>query len=127
MSPHPLIPTSLTASLSPTPSTQPRLVHSLYSPQNSVLSLASDHAYVYSGSQSPDISVWDKNTWKLVANLVGHTESVLVLVYAEDKKWLLSASGDSTVRVCNFFTPLTVSISYFGRYGLLSHSYLSTS
>ena len=104
MSPHSLHLTSLAASLTPTPSTRPRLIHSLYSPQNSVLSLAFDHAHVYSGSQSTDISVWDKTTWKLNKNLVGHTESVLVLVYAEDKKWLLSASGDSTVRVRNFDT-----------------------
>ena len=102
MSPLPRKLTPLAASLTPTPSTQPRLIHSLYSPQNSVLSLAFDHTHVYSGSQSTDISVWDKSTWKLVINLVGHTESVLVLVYAEDKKWLLSASGDSTVRVCDF-------------------------
>lgn len=46
-----------------------------------------------------DISVWDKSSWKLKKSLVGHSGSVLVLVYAEDKKWLFSASGDSTVRV----------------------------
>lgn len=76
-----------------------------------------------------DISVWDKSSWKLKKSLVGHSGSVLVLVYAEDKKWLFSASGDSTVRVSSHY-PLFMlkSIQHLlYRYGVLNHSHLSTS
>ncbi|KAI0051074.1 Zn-dependent exopeptidase [Auriscalpium vulgare] len=77
----------------------PDLVHSLKQENNSVLSLSTDDNYIYSGSQSEHISVWDIRTYSLKTQLIGHTGSVLALEYAADKRWLFSSSGDSTVRV----------------------------
>ncbi|EPQ54686.1 glutathione degradosome [Gloeophyllum trabeum ATCC 11539] len=83
----------------PVPTEAPRLVHSFNQQKNSVLSLSADANHIYSGSQSQDICVWDRNTCTLKTTLKGHTGSVLALEYAEDMDWLFSASGDSTVRV----------------------------
>ncbi|CAL1713399.1 unnamed protein product [Somion occarium] len=77
----------------------PHLFHSLYHKTNSVLSLSADEKYVYSGSQGDDVLVWDKSTFSLKTTLRGHTGSVLALEYASERKWLFSASGDSTIRV----------------------------
>ncbi|KAK7689745.1 hypothetical protein QCA50_006384 [Cerrena zonata] len=77
----------------------PHLFHSLYHKTNSVLSLCADDKYIYSGSQGDDILVWDKSTFSLKTTLRGHTGSVLALEYAPERRWLFSASGDSTVRV----------------------------
>ncbi|KAK0476079.1 hypothetical protein IW261DRAFT_1491846 [Armillaria novae-zelandiae] len=77
----------------------PRLVHSLHETNSSVLSLAASDDYIFSGSQNQDISVWDKRTYRLKDTLRGHTGSVLALVYAAEKEWLFSSSGDSTVRI----------------------------
>lgn len=86
-----------------------------------MLSLASDDAHIYTGSQCMDISVWDKRSWKLKKSLVGHSGSVLVLVYAEDKKWLFSASGDSTVRVSTEPHIPTIYSDEGNRYGVPNH------
>ncbi|KAF9568808.1 glutathione degradosome [Agrocybe pediades] len=77
----------------------PSLIHSLHESRSSVLSLAANDDYIFSGSQNQDISVWDKQTFQLKDTLRGHHGSVLGLEYAKDKKWLFSSSGDSTVRV----------------------------
>ncbi|KII90799.1 hypothetical protein PLICRDRAFT_174166 [Plicaturopsis crispa FD-325 SS-3] len=77
----------------------PRLLHSLHEERNSVLSISSDENYIFSGSQCHDISVWDKQTFNLKTILRGHTGSILSLEYAEDRRWLFSSSGDSTVRI----------------------------
>jgi len=87
----------------------PLLVHSLYETRSSVLSLAANDTYIFSGSQNRDISVrlqdwiypkvsdnlqvWDKHTFTLKQTLLGHTGSVLALEYAADKEWLFSSSG----------------------------------
>ncbi|KDR82660.1 hypothetical protein GALMADRAFT_58317 [Galerina marginata CBS 339.88] len=77
----------------------PILIHSLHETRSSVLSLAANEQYIFSGSQNKDISVWDKKTFQLKNTLRGHTGSVLDLEYAKEKKWLFSSSGDSTIRV----------------------------
>ncbi|TFY73639.1 hypothetical protein EWM64_g10374 [Hericium alpestre] len=79
--------------------TQPSLMHTLQQANNSVLSIAADGRYIYSGSQSTHISVYDNETFALKTNLRGHTGSVLALEYAADKQWLFSSSGDSTIRI----------------------------
>ncbi|KAF8908992.1 hypothetical protein CPB84DRAFT_1673831 [Gymnopilus junonius] len=71
----------------------PLLVHSLHESRSSVLSLAANEEYIFSGNQNKDISVWDKKTFQLKSTLRGHTGSVLDLEYAKDKKWLFSSSG----------------------------------
>ncbi|TFK52694.1 Zn-dependent exopeptidase [Heliocybe sulcata] len=81
------------------PSIPPRLVHSFNQQNNSVLSLSADADYIYSGSQSQDVCVWDRHTCTLKTTLKGHTGSVLALECAEDRQWLFSASGDSTIRI----------------------------
>ncbi|EIN12463.1 Zn-dependent exopeptidase [Punctularia strigosozonata HHB-11173 SS5] len=91
-------PASLSRPLDEQTST-PRLLHSLEQKTNSILSLIADENYIYSGSQSSNISVWDKQTFTLKATLRGHTGSVLWLEYASDRKWLFSSSGDATIRV----------------------------
>ncbi|KAF8798830.1 Zn-dependent exopeptidase [Phlegmacium glaucopus] len=77
----------------------PLLVHSLHESHGSILSLAANQDYIFSGNQNHDISVWDKKLFQLKHTLRGHTGSVLALEYAPDKNWLFSSSGDSTVRV----------------------------
>ncbi|KAI0345693.1 Zn-dependent exopeptidase [Trametopsis cervina] len=81
------------------PEDQPMLYHSLQQKNSSVLALAADDNYIYSGSQGDDISVWDKRSFTLKTTLCGHTASVLALEYAPERQWLLSASGDSTIRI----------------------------
>ncbi|KAJ7202821.1 hypothetical protein GGX14DRAFT_523684 [Mycena pura] len=76
----------------------PSLAHSLHD-QRSVLSLAASDLYIFCGSQSQDIQVWDRRSLRLKESLRGHTGAVLALAYAEDRKWLFSSSGDSTVRI----------------------------
>lgn len=74
-------------------------MHTLYTEKSSVLSVAADENYIYSGSQNCNILVWDRFTFSLKTSLLGHTGSVLCLEVAKDRKWLFSSSGDSTVRV----------------------------
>lgn len=93
----------------------PELYHSLHQKRSSVLSLAADDKHLFSGSQGDDISVrscasqeppslqpetqvWDKETFRLKTTLRGHTGSVLVLEYAANERWILSASGMSLRR-----------------------------
>lgn len=82
----------------------PILLHSLHELNSSVLSLAANENYIFSGSQNEVISVWDKKTFTLTRTLHGHTGSVLALEYAKDKQWLFSSSGDSTVRIWSTVT-----------------------
>lgn len=77
----------------------PELLHTLHYKEASVLSIAADASYIYSGSQAKDIFVWDRRNFQLKATLSGHTESVLALETSEERGWLFSASGDSTVRI----------------------------
>ncbi|CAO3656823.1 unnamed protein product [Mucor hiemalis] len=72
--------------------------------RNSVLSLVASKHYLFSGSQSSQIHVWDLQTFTLVTILKGHRGSVLGLTLSEDEKYLLSTSGDGTVRVWNIET-----------------------
>ncbi|KAE9389922.1 Zn-dependent exopeptidase [Gymnopus androsaceus JB14] len=99
VSPHPSLSRDLQSEGS-----VPHQLHALQKLNSSILCLASDAAHIYSGNQDNDILVWDKKTFELKATLQGHTKSVLALVYAEDKKWLFSSSGDSTVRVWSTIT-----------------------
>ncbi|EUC63300.1 beta-ala-his dipeptidase [Rhizoctonia solani AG-3 Rhs1AP] len=76
-----------------------RLVHTLRQEESSVLSLAADERFIYSGSQGMDIYVWDRHTLSHTASLQGHTGSVLALIHSPERQWLFSSSGDSTVRI----------------------------
>ncbi|KAF8607063.1 Zn-dependent exopeptidase [Ceratobasidium sp. AG-I] len=76
-----------------------RLVHTLRQEESSVLSLAADDRFIYSGSQGMDIYVWDRKTLAKTASLQGHTGFVLALIYSPERQWLFSSSGDSTVRI----------------------------
>ncbi|KIJ60273.1 hypothetical protein HYDPIDRAFT_117355 [Hydnomerulius pinastri MD-312] len=88
----------------------PRLLHSLDDENKSVLSLMADAQHIFVGGQCQDISVWDKQNYTLKTSLRGHTGSILALELAEEKRWLFSASGDSTVRVWSTatFAPIYV-------------------
>ncbi|KAG5639431.1 hypothetical protein H0H81_002302 [Sphagnurus paluster] len=70
----------------------PALLHELHELRSSVLSLAANKEYIFSGSQNQDISVWDKATFTPKCTLRGHTGSVLALEIAKEKDWLLSSS-----------------------------------
>ncbi|KAJ7750951.1 hypothetical protein DFH07DRAFT_961172 [Mycena maculata] len=91
----------------------PRLLHSLRE-LRSVLSLAASDLYIFCGSQSQDIPVWDKKTFRLKDSLRGHTGSVLALEYVAEREWLFSSSGDSTVRIwsTSTLTPIYVLSPY---------------
>ncbi|KAF9265126.1 Zn-dependent exopeptidase [Marasmius fiardii PR-910] len=93
-SPHPSLSRTLHSS-----NYTPCLLHKLHDSGNSVLCLASNDEYIFSGSQNVDIRVWDKKSFQLKDTLRGHTKAVLALHYASDRDWLFSSSGDSTVRV----------------------------
>jgi di- and tripeptidase len=56
------------------------------------------------------VKVWSKETFRLKTTLEGHSGSILCLEYADDKKWLFSSSGDSTVWIWSTatLTPLYV-------------------
>ncbi|KAG6886585.1 hypothetical protein C0992_003273 [Termitomyces sp. T32_za158] len=92
----------------------PSLLHQLHEIRSSVLSLASNSEYIFSGSQNEDISVWEKQTFTLKSTLRGHTGSVLALELAKEKDWLFSSSGDSSVRIWHTtkLTPLYVLSPY---------------
>ncbi|KAF8158262.1 hypothetical protein B0H34DRAFT_657084 [Crassisporium funariophilum] len=86
----------------------PLLIHSLRESHSSVLSLAANDTFIFSGNQNQDISVWDKSTFQLKHTLRGHTGSVLALEYASDKKWLFSSSGILLVWSTETLQPLYV-------------------
>ncbi|KAK4046917.1 hypothetical protein OIO90_006399 [Microbotryomycetes sp. JL221] len=56
-------------------------------------------ATIYAGSQGGDIHVWDLATLRLRGRLTGHTGAVLALQLVKSRHWLISSSGDGTVRV----------------------------
>ncbi|KAJ7457667.1 hypothetical protein B0H11DRAFT_2063012 [Mycena galericulata] len=107
MAPHPSLSRNLWQS--DASSGIPPLLHSL-AELRSVLSLAASDRYIFCGSQSQDIPVWDKKTFRLKESLRGHTGSVLALEYVAEREWLFSASGDSTVRIwsTSTLTPIYV-------------------
>jgi di- and tripeptidase len=77
----------------------PVLLHALHHDKTSILSIAADGRYIYSGSQAHDIYVWDRKTLTLKVSLSGHTGSVLALQTFEPKNWLFSASGEIFVLI----------------------------
>ncbi|OAX39892.1 glutathione degradosome [Rhizopogon vinicolor AM-OR11-026] len=99
VAPHPSVSRPIHSTAPP-----PRLLHSLGHENKSVLSLMADADHIYTGGQCQDIGVWDKHTFTLETSLRGHTGSILALELAEEKGWLFSASGDSTVRVWSIVT-----------------------
>lgn len=105
------IPTHVLGRAMEPPQEPPKLYHSLHHQRKcSVLSLAADSKYIYSGSQGNDITVWDKYSFTVKTTLRGHSGSVLALEYAPELQLLFSASGDSTIRVwsTDTLTPLFV-------------------
>ncbi|BGP54969.1 hypothetical protein JCM8202v2_002557 [Rhodotorula sphaerocarpa] len=64
---------------------------------------------VYGGSQGGSIHVWDLATLSLRSRLTGHEGAVLALQLIPEHDWLVSASGDGTIRV--WHTP-TLSLVY---------------
>ncbi|KAG0655005.1 hypothetical protein C6P46_001294 [Rhodotorula mucilaginosa] len=64
---------------------------------------------VYGGSQGGNIHVWDLATLSLRSRLTGHEGAVLALQLVPERDWLISASGDGTIRV--WHTP-TLSLVY---------------
>ncbi|GAA5904558.1 hypothetical protein JCM6882_004907 [Rhodosporidiobolus microsporus] len=56
-------------------------------------------ARIYGGSQGGSIHVWDCDTLSPLARLTGHTGAVLALQLVQERDWLISASGDGTIRV----------------------------
>ncbi|ORY68046.1 hypothetical protein BCR35DRAFT_294767 [Leucosporidium creatinivorum] len=69
---------------------------------------AKEMGRVYGGSQGGAIHVWDLSTLSLRARLTGHTGAVLALQLVKERDWLISASGDGTIRVWHLpsLTPL---------------------
>ncbi|KAI8992562.1 WD40-repeat-containing domain protein [Pilobolus umbonatus] len=85
-----------------TPLYPTRCVHTIsQEDNNSVLSLVASKRYLFSGSQSSKIHVWDLQTFTLVTILEGHKGTVLGLKLSGDGQYLFSCSGDGTVRVWN--------------------------
>ncbi|GAA6008400.1 hypothetical protein JCM10207_000113 [Rhodosporidiobolus poonsookiae] len=56
-------------------------------------------ARLYAGCQDSSIQVWDLDTLAPVARLTGHSGAVLALLVVPECEWLVSASGDGTIRI----------------------------
>lgn len=89
----------------------PRLFHSIYQQNSSILCLSATESYIFGGRQSGDIlvrnirclavdsnealvtQVWDRHLYSKKTALKGHEGSVLAMEYAVTKGWLFSSSG----------------------------------
>lgn len=81
----------------------PDLVHTLRNGKASILSVAADERYIYSGSQANEIVVWELQTLQVKTKLVGHTGSILTLECCPEKQWLFSAAGGHLSKILNPF------------------------
>jgi WD40 repeat protein len=54
-----------------------------------------------SGTVDPLICVWDFETRELIKDLAGHDETINIVVFSPDGKWLVSGSDDLTLRFWN--------------------------
>ncbi|KAJ2356524.1 hypothetical protein GGF43_002014, partial [Coemansia sp. RSA 2618] len=64
----------------------------------SVLALALNDEYVFSGSQRGQIYVWSQETFRLERVLYGHSAGCLALVLDDERGVLFSGGGDGKVR-----------------------------
>ncbi|GAA6032860.1 hypothetical protein JCM8097_000833 [Rhodosporidiobolus ruineniae] len=73
----------------------------LPSPPASVYSLGttSSGSLIAAGTPERVVRVWDPRSRKQVSRLGGHTDNIRAVLLADDGKWLLSASSDSTVKL----------------------------
>ncbi|BGP12717.1 hypothetical protein JCM10213_008855 [Rhodosporidiobolus nylandii] len=73
----------------------------LPSPPASVYSLGTTPtgSLVAAGTPERVVRVWDPRSRKQVSRLGGHTDNIRAVLLADDGKWLLSASSDSTVKL----------------------------
>ena len=79
----------------------PAVVSTIHLPENSVLCIAATDQYIFAGLGSGRIRCIDANSLKTVKDLDGHIGSVLSLTIVDHpcRRWLVSASADSTVRI----------------------------
>lgn len=68
-------------------------MHTLRNGRASILSVAADDRYIYSGSQENEIFVWEVQTLQIKTKLVGHTGAILNMECCPEKQWLFSAAG----------------------------------
>ncbi|BGP04746.1 hypothetical protein JCM10049v2_000548 [Rhodotorula toruloides] len=73
----------------------------LPSPPGSIYSLGTTPSGSLLAAGTPErvVRVWDPRSQKQVSRLGGHTDNIRAVLLAEDGKWLLSASSDSTVKL----------------------------
>ncbi|KAG8994336.1 hypothetical protein FRB93_001592 [Tulasnella sp. JGI-2019a] len=90
----------------------PPLTHTLHHKETSVLSLAADERWIFSGSQGMSIYVWDRDTFQVDRLLEGHTGSVLSLELSAERKWLFSSSGERSSRP--FIAKPVIELSFAG-------------
>lgn len=81
------------------------LCQTLSHASDSVLAVAASDRYLFAGTQSGSIKVWDRTTFLPIQNLEGHTRGILCMVISPDQKILFSGSGDGTVRVWDAQNP----------------------
>ncbi|KAL1918753.1 uncharacterized protein VTP21DRAFT_2775 [Calcarisporiella thermophila] len=74
-------------------------IHTITQEKHSILSLASNDRYLFSGSQGTCIYVWDLENFQCLGRLGGHQGSILCLSLSADNRFLFSSSADGTVRV----------------------------
>ena len=62
-------------------------------------------------SGSKDIQIWDLTKQQQILTLRGHTQTVLDLVFSSDGTRLVTASADTTIKVWDIATPLSLGAS----------------
>eukprot|EP00158_Paraphelidium_tribonemae_P007506 Partr_v1_DN28272_c3_g1_i2_m76487 putative Metallopeptidase M20 family len=73
-------------------------IHTLTQSRYSILSLATSDHYIFGGTESGVIYVWDTRYYALVQQLEGHKSHVLSLCISTDCRWLFSGGDDGSIR-----------------------------
>lgn len=76
----------------------PELIHR-WRNTSSVLSLAVTDEYIFAGTETGEILVYDFETYEKKGTLAGHQGSVFCLTLTTDQRYLFSGSSDSIIKV----------------------------
>ena len=71
--------------------------------KNPIYSLAfnSSGNRLVSGDKNGTVKIWNGNTYKLIANLKGHTARIVSAAFSPDDSYIATSSYDGTLRIWN--------------------------